>query len=228
MILSPSKRDQQLVAAKKAIARKKAPRISLDDMAALWGVKKSRFVTLKNEWPEFPEFVEKAGNAQLYDAKAALTVMIDRNQSDLKRLSRRSDKVTRILRRSSDADEEVEAPLEAKELLELSRASADIERQKVAQGELLEAAAVERLLGKIFSAVSSRLSGLVDIVDPNGRLPPATREAVREGGKAANLLIYEEIRDMLGDDVDESTDRTPPARKRTPRARKARVSRQSK
>lgn len=217
-----STRRADLVAALKQF--KKGESISLEDLGALWGVSKARFVNVRNEIPDFPEPIGKQGNALLYDARPAIECLVKRIERTNKASSARSAKVAQILG-GRDADHDEDDSLPPSEMLALSRAGAEIEKRRRAQGELVLASQVHEAAGKVFGYLSQVLGKLTNSVDPNGRMAPAARQLIDAAGKDLLLRMHDDLSDMLGGNADDHTRGTASARSRTTVTRKPRVRR---
>lgn len=217
-----SARRDDLVATLKQF--KKGEHISLEDLGSLWGVSKARFVNVRNEIADFPEPIGKQGNALLYDARPAIECLIRRVERTNKASSARSAKVAQILG-GRDAEVEDDDHLPPSEMLALSRAGAEIEKRRRAQGELVLAAQVHEIAGMVFGYLSQRLGKLSNSVDPNGRLPGNVKTTLDGLGKDLLLRMHEDLSDMLGGNADAKPSRAAPPRARTAPTRKPRVRR---
>lgn len=219
-----STRRADLLAALKQFKKNEA--ISLEDLGALWGVSKARFVNVRNEIPDFPEPIGKQGNALLYDARPAIECLVRRIEKTNKASSARSAKVAKILGgREAEVDDDDHLP--PSEMLALSRAGAEIEKRRREQGQLVLASDLHEVAGQVFGYISQRLGKLSDSVDPNGRLPAGPRQTLDALGKDLLLRMHEDMSDMLGGNADHKPTRTAAARGPTAATRKPRVRRKS-
>jgi hypothetical protein len=200
---------------------KKGETITLDDIARLWGVTKPRFLNIRNDIADFPEPIGKQANALLYDAKPTLECLLNHETRNDQAVAKRSSKVARILG-ASKADEE--EPLPPTEMLALARAGAERDKRLREQGMLVKFTDVQQVASEVFGEMSSTLSKLSDLVDPNGKLPAHVRDLVDGGGKDVLLRLYNRFNDMLGGNADlnahpAAANRARPHRARRPRPR---------
>lgn len=192
-----------------AIARaKQRDKLSLEDLATIWGTAKSRFVTVRNTMPGFPEPVDKVGNQHVFPAIRALKAMLKHEQ--------RHDEMARIQQNRADAilgkrrkpDEPVIAPMSANEMATLSRLAAETEERERAQGLYIPATEVAAVAHDVFSEISDFGSRLSNEIDPHGRLAPDVRLSIDKAAKEAVLRCHANMRQILSPDARQDGNRT--------------------
>jgi hypothetical protein len=206
-------------------ALQKNETITLEDLARLWGVSKARFINIRSDIADFPDPVGKQGNAILYEPRRARAPAAPRNPQrsgdgrpivegradPRRRQGTAMTKTTRCRRRNAGArPRRRRAPTSAC----ASRGAGSVHRRSAGRVE-------------VFGEISSTLSKLSDVVDPNGKLPSHVRDLVDGGGKEVLLRIYNRLNDMLGWNADldvhpAAANRTRPDRARRTRVRKKR------
>lgn len=224
MSKSSTQRRADVQAALKHFRKAKDKDVTLDDLALLWGVTKARFLNVVRPIPDWPEPKGKRGNQHIYDAVACLESLLAWETRNDQAESGQRAKIAKILGRQSAGDEP-DSTLPPSEILKLARARAEIEERLIAQGHLHLASECEATTERVYSIISAPLGNLAQAVDPNARLPASVRETLLKLGRALNLRIYDELRDMLGGDVDQRPSRAKTPRKRTDRARRTAPSR---
>lgn len=198
----------------------------LEDFAVVWGVVKSRFITLRNSMVDFPVPRRSGtGNSYLYPAKAGLEAMLaheTRHDAARKERQSRQQRLLEGKRKRSPANESMALPVD--ELLKINRLAQEIEARESAQRETVDAADVRRTAGLIFAKVTTFVANFVSIVDPNGELTADFRSRLDERGREALLSLHADIEGLLtGERVGNETSRS---RKPNGRARRPRTPRQ--
>lgn len=179
--------------------------LSLDHLAVLWGVVKTRFVNIRNDieatigWPK----AEKGPkNTHLYPARDALQKMLDYEKRHDKAESDRRKQVDRILGRTGrgkEADDGYQMPVN--EMAQLHRMATEIEERERKQRLYIPATEVAATCAEVFALFSEFCGDLDNRVDPNGELPGPVRARVRELGAELQLRIHREMKDMLSADA---------------------------
>lgn len=172
----------------------------LEDLAAMWGVTKARFVTVRNGMPGFPEPKRVDGSIFIYAARPALQAMWDWETRNDKIKSDRRARQNKLLGkgrgRPSKADLE-EPMFTPTELLRFDQLAASVEQREINQGKLVWQADVEAVFSEIFSMLSSTVGSLANTCDPNGLLAPDVRSAIDNAGRQVLLNLHSEMKSYL-------------------------------
>lgn len=193
-----SRRDQ----IKRALRRaKEGDRLKLEDLAAIWGVVKTRFVNVRGNMENttgFPTPIPD-GNIFLYPAKEALQAMWAYETRDDAIDKQRNKKLDRILGRGEKAKGKGGEifTLSIGEMAQASRLAAEIEEREREQGLFVPVADVAQAAGDVFSLFAEVLDDLDNRLDPNGILPADVRDRTRELGAELLLKVHAEMKDML-------------------------------
>lgn len=202
---------------------RKGQKLSLTELAALFGVAKGTFVNTRNKIAAFPDPEQGSGNQILYPAKAAIKALLDyETRADDEELERQKQAAAIIgAAERPRGKKKTDVFLPPSEMLKLSRLRAEIEERQRQQGEYVPISEMRNLAARIYGVLNDQLSQLELRVDPNGLLPAEVRLKVSELGRAAMLEIHRDMSDTLGVDVDDKPSRAQKAAKRVKRARKA-------
>jgi len=216
-----SKRLVDLEAALKALGRKKAPLISLDECAALWGVTKPRFVTKRKEMAGFPDMAERDGNAHLYPAREALKAMISFIQRHQTANAAKTKRLGQLIG-TDQMSEQMVGNFSIAELAKANQLAAEIEQRMRDQGLYVRVDELQRVVGMVFSEVSETLSNLSNLVDPHGRLEPETRTLIDTNAHELLLRTHKNLKGMLSPDAVDTGNRKPARKPRKAPARRKR------
>lgn len=191
---------------KAALKRVKADdMLSLDHLAVIWGVTKTRFVSVYKEieaavgWP-----VPTPGpkNTHLYQAREALERMLEFETRHDSIEAARQKRVGQILGHTRRGREpEAGSVVSVGEMAQLNRLANDIEERERAQRQYIPVAEVAAISAEAFALFSEFCADMDNRADPNGELPPATRARIRELGAELQLRIYREMRGLLEADA---------------------------
>lgn len=196
--------------------------LSLDDLALIWGTAKSRFVTVRNQIPGFPDPILAPKEMRLppkafaYPARAAIEAMLAfaNRHEDADRA--KAERTAAILGQRRDGTDQ--APLHrVNELQVLNRLAAEIEEREREQGLYIPRGDVAAIAGDVFSELSDFFATLSNKIDPHGELPPEVRDKVDELGSAELLRLHARMKDML--EPDAVTDRNRDQAHRTGKTR---------
>jgi hypothetical protein len=211
---------------KRAIKRAKPDDLlTLEGMASVWGVVKTRFVNVKNDITMtigFPAHQPGPNNTHLYPAKAALEKMLAYETRNDKMSAARQARQAQILGASRKGNKasgasELHTP---RELIDLNRIAADVEAREREQGLYIPAAEVSATTGEVFSELSDFCGNLANNVDPNGQLPPDVRERIDKGGAAALIKFHAQLKGLMNADAVNQHNQRPAGRARQSRTRR--------
>lgn len=193
-------------------------KLTLTELAMIWGTSKARFVTVREAIDGFPAYEKaKTGNEHLYPAKEALDAML---AYEMRHDAARKDKALRQARMIEGKKRRGAAPvvaLPADEMLKINRLATEAEEREIRQRELLWAADVQRTYGLIFAKISTFIASLRSSIDPNGELPAEMGTKLDERGREALLGLHGDIKGLLSGDGNGRS--TPRNRKTSGRAR---------
>ncbi|MET0373962.1 MAG: hypothetical protein ABW128_06855 [Rhizorhabdus sp.] len=217
-----AKTDPQRLVDLKAALKTAKPKdtYSLQEVAALWGVSKPRFVNKRAEFAVFPEPIVN-GNTHLYPAREAIKAMIahlERHQQAATERARR----TAALIGGGTATEEMLMHYSPAEIASMNRTQADIEQRERDQRLFVHMSDVEQVAGSIFSILSDFASGLSNRLDPHGRLAPELRAMVDTNAQLELLKAHREIKGLLENDAVGGATGAAPRKAASPRARRKR------
>jgi hypothetical protein len=190
-------------------------KLSLTELAMIWGVTKGAFVNVRQKMMGFPAGEQGPGNSTLYPATPALKIMLDyetRADEEERERQSRAAAIMGLDRKGPGRRKKAEVFLPPSELLKLSRLRAEIEERERNQGEYVPRSDVRATAARVYALLSEHLGQLELRVDPNGLLPAETRNRIGENGRKALLAIHSELSDMLGGDVDHGPSGTETAR----------------
>jgi hypothetical protein len=218
---NPNRRPDIQAALKRA---KPNDLLSLEALAMIWGVAKSRFVTVKNVMPGFPPPIPQ-GTSHVFKAKQALKAMLDYETRHDRAAQLRADRQAAILggMKKARADQVVDQGIPARDLQILNRMATEIEERERNQRAYIPAAEVAMIAGDVFSEISEFMAGLSNKVDPNGLLDPLLRAQIDDHASEALLRFHGKMKKILDADVVEGTPGGAPNRARKPRARRQRA-----
>jgi hypothetical protein len=211
---------------KRAIKRAKPDDLlTLEGLASVWGVVKTRFVNVKNDITMtigFPQHQPGPNNTHLYPAKPALEQMLAYETRNDELSSARQARQAQILgagRKGSKAasTSDLHTP---RELIDLNRIAADLEAREREQGLYIPASDVAATTGEVFSQLSEFCGNLANNVDPNGQLPPDVRERIDKGGATALIKFHAQLKGLMNADAVNQSDQRPTGRARQSRARR--------
>lgn len=182
---------------------------SQQKLAELYGVALSRFTTLiKSRLKDFPPAKTKGDRTNWYPARAAIQVMINYTEGKgaLKRES--AQRAAAVLAGEPVPATDGESPaaknpgwpeglMTPQELDRLASAQTRIWRLKKEQGEYVLRSEVEDMARRVFSLITQRIMNIPNIVDANGKLPPAERAALQRECREINLALYRETEGLL-------------------------------
>ena len=193
--------------------------LSLENLAALWGTSKARFVTVRNRMETFPNPIPGQGNSYVYMAKLAVQAMYDYETRADREVQARLARTNTILGRT---ERTVHAdPLHTpNELVALNRLAAEIEAREREQGIYVPVAENARVAGEVFSMISEFMAQLPNQVDPHGLLDPDIRTRIKSGADEALLRFHRSMRDMLTADAQPRTTGAAPRGARKARSRR--------
>jgi hypothetical protein len=192
--------------------------LSLEDLAEIWGVVKSRFVTVKNKMPDFPPPIPQ-GTSHIFEARTALKAM--------QAFERRHDDAAQKLKKTTDAIlgnvrtgrlDQIDTGHTPRDLSVLSRLAAEAEERERAQREYIPKAEVAQRVGDVFEEISNFCSRLSNEIDPHGRLDPKVRAKIDERAAEALRRSNKILKDLLSPDANQGSSGKPPRRARKPRA----------
>jgi hypothetical protein len=192
--------------------------LSLENLATIWGVQKSRFVSVKNEIPDFPAPIQQ-GTAHVFPARVALKAMqlYERRHDDAaKRQQARTDAILGTVR--AGRLDEVDTGHNPRDLAVLSRLAAETEERERMQGLYVLKSEVARVCGDAFSEITDFCSRLSNEIDPHGRLDPQVRSKIDKRAKEALLRSHRILKDMLEANAKPADHRSPPRSSRKARA----------
>jgi hypothetical protein len=204
-------------------ALKRAParsRLKLGDCALIWNVTKPRFVSVRNQMPDFPDPVDKEGNEYIYPARKALQAMLRYEKRHEAVAARRAEMTAQIMGKGRREANAASAGFSVNELAGMSRLANEVEEREINQGLYIPRAEVARVAGDVFSEISELLSRLSYKVDPSGRLPMATRVAIDTAGKEQLLKAGARMKDILEPDAQSARNRAAASRAGKPRVRR--------
>ena len=196
--------------------------ISLAELASLWGTSKQRFVTKRPEFIDFPDPVEKVGNAFLYAVKPCVQAMINHIDRHQKASTTKAKRLEELIGLDQMA-EHIHGDFSMAELAKANQMATELEAREREQGLYVPIAEIQRDIGMVFSEISELMSNLSNIVDPHGKLPPENRALIDKNGHDQLLRLHKTLKRMLSPDVVEG-----PNRRKNARARKAPARRQRK
>lgn len=202
-------------------------RLSLSELAMIWGVSKGAFVNLREKMADFPDSIEGPRNSLIYPASGALKAMLEyetrADEAELERQRRAAQIMGMDRGRGRRKRQEIFLP--PGEMLKLSRLRAEIEQREREQGEYVHRDKVRGVAARIYGVLNDHLSQLETRVDPNGLLPTEVRAKIGEDGRAALLAIHADLSDTLGVDADDRPSRAARPRKQAPRPKRAQARR---
>lgn len=198
--------------------------LSLEHLAVIWGVVKTRFVNVTKDmeatvgWPR-PQ--KGPNNTHLYSAREALERMLayERRHDELAAEQKRT--ADRILGRTARGKTADVYQMPISEMAQLHRMAIEIEERERAQRLYIPAAEVAATSAEVFSLFSEFCGDMDNRLDPNGELPAPMRKRARELGAELLLRIHREMKDMLEADAHARTGSAPASRRSPRRARRA-------
>lgn len=177
-------------------------RLSLDDLAMLWGTAKTRFVNVKQQMIrdgfDFPPPEKGAKNANLYHGKPALEVMLAYETRNDQSAHQKDKAIKAILGQQQEQDSA--GVLSISELAILNREAARAEERAREQGKhslLSDQAAVA---AEVFSMITDFFGDLDAQVDPNGQLDKEIRAKLRTLGHDAQIKLHDKMKELLSDE----------------------------
>lgn len=196
-------------------------RMLLEDLAILYGVTKPRFVSVRNQMPDFPEAVDRDGNKYIYLAKPAIRAMINFEKRHDALEKQRAARAAAIMgkRRAATPDDFSHSP---SQLAILSRLAAEAEEREREQRLYIPAAEVAVIAGDVFGEISDFASRLANEIDPHGLLSAETRKQIDDRAKNALLRCHKRMKDILGGHAQPAADRSAPDSAGKPRSRRKR------
>lgn len=198
--------------------------LTMDEIAALYGVTKPAMHNIHKLVPDFPEFVDKKGNAFFYPAYkvvVALLAYVKRKEVATRDAARSFQD---IVSPDHSAGDDQTPPLTAGEQLKAYQLRQNIVDEELEQGILHRADKCAAVSEKVFSEISRTFgSNLADTIDPNGKWPPELRTAIDEAGEALTLRCFGHMKHMLTvgvDGADLNADHEDPGPKKSTGARR--------
>lgn len=201
---------------KSALRRAKpADNLTLEALAIIWGTTKSRFVSVRNTMPDFPQPMAGQGNGYIYPAAKALKAMLAHETRHDDAAKARAARTNAILGRSGRKGDAADVGAHTpSELATLSRMAAEAEQRERDQGMYVPVAEQAAIAGDVFSEISEFMRGLSNKLDPHGLLPPETRTLVDTLGDELLLRIHRKMKDVLSPDAKPRANRTATRRTR--------------
>lgn len=195
------KTDPQRLVDLKALLKTAKPKetYSLQEVAAMWGVSKARFVNKRAQFAWFPDPIIN-GNTHLFPARDAIKAMIEHLERHQQAATERARRTAALIG-GGTATEEMLLHYSPSEIASLNRTQAEIEQRERDQGEFIRRSEVEQMAGAIFSIFSDFVSGLSNRLDPHGRLAPELRAMVDTNGQLELLKAHKEIKGLLENDA---------------------------
>lgn len=225
MSKSDAQRRSDLEAAKVQYRRRTRAMLTMDEIAALYGLTKPAMHNLHKTIPDFPESVDKKGNAFFYPAYkvvVALLAYVRRKE----RAERDSARAFNDIVAPARAAEDDQGPLlTAGEQLKAYELRQKIIEEELDHGTLHRGDHCAAVSDKVFSEISRTFgSNLADTIDPNGKWPPELRAELDTAGEALVLRCFVHMKHMLGGEVDgadkSDADHQAPRPTRPPAARR--------
>lgn len=212
-----SKTDtQRLVDLKAALKTSKAKDLStLEDFAALWGVTKPRFVNKLKEFARWPDYVEKNGNAYLFNRVDCLKAMIEHIERHKVVQGDRAKRMGAMIGTDQMA-EHIAGGISIADLARANTLAAEIEARQRDQGLYVPIAEVVATVGAVFSEISEVLSNLRDHIDPHGKLAASTGALIDKKGHETLLALHAKLRKFLSPDALDEATRRPAGKSRKP------------
>lgn len=224
MSKSDAQRRADLESAKVQYRRRTRAMLTMDEIAALYGLTKPAMHNLHKTIPDFPESVDKKGNAffyPAYKAVVALLAYVKRKEVAEKSAARAFQEIVAPAHTIGD---DQTPPLTAGEQLKAYELRQKIIDEEIDHGTLHRADQCAAVSDKVFSEISRTFgSNLADTIDPNGKWPPELRTAVDEAGEALVLRCFGQMKHMLtagGDGAEPDVDQQDPGPTRPPAARR--------
>jgi hypothetical protein len=194
-------------------------------LAALYGVAPSRFVTLiKTRFQDFPAFERRGDKTNWYPARAAIAAMIAYMEGSSAQKKAAATRHSAVMGRVATVQAEQaktvasqspeQLPLSAGELDRLASAQTRIWKLKREQGLFVPRDDVVDLARRYHSTVSREIMNIPQRLDPNGMMAAADRAQLMRITRDITLELYEIMGGLLAD-ADERSDGTVGAGTRT-------------
>lgn len=196
-------------------------RISLGDLAALWGVTKPRFVNKRAEIAGFPDPIAIEGNANFYSTRDTIKAMIAFLERHQRQALDRQKRQARLLGNGVDA--EALAQHTPAELATINRLATDLDVRERTQGLYMAVMDVQVVSGEIFSEISEFMSNLSNLIDPHGKLAAEIRKTIDIKAHEALLKLYSKMKALLSEDAIHPGTRAPDRSPRKARPRRKRT-----
>lgn len=217
---NPNRRSDIAAALKKA---RKNDMLTLASLAVVWGVHKSRFVSVAQVIPNMPDPVPQ-GAVHHYPAQAALRAMLAYETRNDNAVKAREQRTAAILggTKTDRAAAAAQPLIPPRDLATLARLAAEVEERERAQRLFIPSNEVERIAGEVFSLISEFVAEFSNAIDPNGLLDPALRAIVQKNADDALLRFHATMKPILVPHAVAGANRTKAGRSSQPRARRAR------
>lgn len=214
--------SKRLIDLRAALKRAKQNDLTkLEDLAALWGVTKPRFVNKMKEFHYFPEFVEKDGNAYLYPARSCIQAMIDYLTKHQEATASRAKRLAALVGDDRFTNQMNEG-LPVADLARMNQLDAEVEQRQRDQGLWVHILDVQRVVGMAFSEISEFISNLSNAIDPHGHLPPGHRSLIDTNAHEQLLHLHANLKEMLSPDAVDVGTGKPASKPRKARSRSKR------
>ena len=191
---------------------KKGEKLPQQELAKIYGVTNARLTTLiKQRFADFPDPERHGDKTHWYEVRPAIESMIAYLEGRTKKAKAAGLRTARILAGPGAAVEPDEAPATAAaaapekvlptpaDLDKLASASTRVFRLEQEKGEFVRVAQVRAEFRDLFTIMQRHLTGLAAEIDPNGELPPLTRERLEQAVRAAQVKLHTKIAHHLGD-----------------------------
>jgi hypothetical protein len=228
-----AKSDQQrridVAEAKANYSRRRKALVTMDEIAAVYGLTKPAMHNLHKTVTGFPEWTERKGNTHFYPAYKVFTSLLAYLERNEKMAAAQAAQFSELVRPPTAGDGFEVQPMTASEQLKALDLRQRLIDEAVDQGHLHRADHCAAVSDRVFTKISTTFGrNLADAMDPNGRWPGWLREDVTERGKQLVLQCFAEMKDMLTAGVVETPQDAngkstrpagPPRKRRGPRER---------
>jgi hypothetical protein len=182
---------------------------SQQQLADLYGVTSSRFVTLsKKRFPDFPAAERHEDRTHWFPARAAVASMVQYMEDQARGKTRRARRAAEVVSQVQEERAEAAAappqiePLSPAELDRLASAQTRIWKLRKEQGLYVLAVDVQRIARGLNTMLTREVMGMVSEIDPNGEMSPRQREVVKSKCRDIVLKMHDIVgRFLEGDDA---------------------------
>ena len=174
-------------------------KITLEELAAIWGVGKPAFVNIRKTILDFPKPIVD-GKTYHYPRRRAIEALERHEKRNDEKNDARGKRLAALVGIGDDL-----AHLSITDLMKANQLRADLQAERERQGMLVPRPKVQSTAAKVFTILQRALNDLGTLVDPNGQHAPEIREAADKAGQDLLLRIHAEMKDMLTSDDDRTT-----------------------